>query len=124
MPVHSCDLVEGTMLGQGEFRGAGSAGSFSKGLLSSSVEVSALPGEAVEPIPAEVLSSPSGCSRTEQQDTCKNVWDAEPLQCLIGRIKDLTGCIRSICPSRPDPLFPVFIVPSCCVIFSLGRKLP
>lgn len=54
MPVHHCDLVEGTTLGQGGFHGPGSS---SQGLFSSSVEGSALPREAVEPVPAEAVST-------------------------------------------------------------------
>lgn len=124
VPEHHCDLVEGTMLGQGGFHGPGSIGSFSKGLFSSSVEGSALPAEAVEPVPAEAASSPSGCSITDQQDTCKNARGCRALAAFNRKNKRAGRRIRSLSPSCPDPLFPVFIVPSRCVMSNLGRKLP
>jgi len=92
-----------------------------EGRCSPSAECSALLGEAAEPVPAEAAITEWLQSSRTLAKTCG---DAEALQYLIGRIKELTGHLGSISPSCPDPLFPVFIMPSLCVTSDLGRKLP
>lgn len=85
--------------------GARGPRSSSEGLLSFRLEGSALPGEDSERVPAEAVSSPSVCSRADQQDTCKSTYgDAEALQCLKGRVRGgrLYMEYLTISPSLPS----------------------
>lgn len=123
MPVCHCDPVEGTTLGQGGFHGPGSS---SKGLFSSNVEGSALPGKAVEMVPAKAVLSPGGCSTTDQQDTCQNAGGCRALdgKHLMGRMEELTECICSHTAAHPSPVISVFIIPSHCVMSIWAVSFP
>lgn len=106
----------------GGFHGPGSTDSFTKRLFSSSVEGSVLPAEAVEPVPAGAVPSLSGHSRTDQRDTCRNMWGCRVLSVFDRKNKSWQG-IYTASYRRTLPLSSLCL--SCrlavlCLIWSIS----